>query len=178
MSDAIPETPAGASAASPWPRFFARQIDYLLFGMIFGVVHSMVLTDFLDLPWVLFSPLTTFAWIPPEAVLLALFGTTPGKWTFSLRVVRADGDKLLLGAALVRSVRVWIQGMALGIPPILLVTNWLGYKQLTSRGITSWDERTPSTTQQAPLSGSRMVTAIALVAACLALLSWGLQAGP
>ena len=58
------------------------------------------------------------------------------------------------------------------------VTNWLGYKQLTSRGITSWDERTPSTTQQAPLSGSHMVIGIALVAACLALLSWGIQAGP
>jgi hypothetical protein len=68
--------------------------------------------------------------------------------------------------------------MALGIPPILLVTNWLGYKQLTIRGITAWDERTPSTTQQAPLSGSRMVIGIALVATCLALISWGLQAGP
>ena len=166
------------SGASPWPRFLARQMDYLLFGMVFGIVHSMVLTDFLDLPWVLFSPLATFAWIPPEALLLVIFGTTPGKWIFSLRVARTDGDKLLLGAALVRSVRVWIQGMAFGIPLVLFVTNWLGYKQLTSRGITAWDERTPSTTQQAPLRGPRLVTGIALVAACLALISWALQAGP
>ena len=120
------------SAASPWPRFFARQIDYVLFGMVFGVVHSMILTDFLDLPWVLFSPLATFAWIPLETALLALVGTTPGKWIFSLRVAGTEGDTLSLGAALARSVRVWIHGMALGIPPVLLVTNWLGYKQLTT----------------------------------------------
>jgi uncharacterized RDD family membrane protein YckC len=165
------------SDAKPWPRFLARQVDYFLFGMIFGIVHSMILTDILDLPWMLFSPVATFAWIPPEALLLAIFGTTPGKWTFSLRVTREDGGKLLLGAALVRSVRVWIQGMALGIPLILLIANWLGYKQLTSRGVTAWDELTPSTTHQAPLSGPRMLIGLALVATCVALLSWGLQAG-
>jgi uncharacterized RDD family membrane protein YckC len=166
------------SAASPWPRFFARQIDYVLFGMVFGVVHSMILTDFLDLPWVLFSPLATFAWIPLEAILLALFGATPGKWIFSLRVAGTDGDTLSLGAALARSVRVWIHGMALGIPPVLLVTNWLGYKQLTSLGATTWDERTPCTTHQAPLVRARILIGVALLAGCLALVSYGLSSGP
>jgi uncharacterized RDD family membrane protein YckC len=186
MSDASPEAraggpaPAGAgpSGARPWPRFFARQIDYVLFGMVFGTVHAMVLTEFLDLPWLALSPLMTFAWIPPEAILLSLFGTTPGKWAFSLRVVRNDGDNLSLRDALVRSLRVWIQGMVLGLPVVLLIGNWVGYQQLTNLGITAWDEATPSATQQAPLVMARVLTGVAMIAVCLSLVAWSLGSAP
>jgi hypothetical protein len=166
------------AAASPWPRFFARQVDYVLFGMVFGVIHAIVVTDFLDLPWMLLSPLMTFAWIPLEAVLLSQLGTTPGKWAFSLRVLGPAGGTLSLRDALGRSVRVWVQGMALGLPVILLIANWLGYMQLTTHGSTTWDQRTPSATRQAPLIGARVLIGVALIAVCVTIISWGLGSGP
>ena len=166
------------SGGRPWPRFFARQIDYVLFGMVFGVIHSIVVTDFLDLPWPLLSPLMTFAWIPLEAVLLSQLGTTPGKWAFSLRVVGASGGTLSLQDAFGRSLRVWVQGMALGLPVILLIANWLGYMQLTTHGVTTWDQRTRSTMQQAPLIGARVLIGVALIAVSVTLIAWGLGSGP
>ena len=78
-------------------------------------------------------------WLPAEALLLSLFGTTPAKWLFGIRVAHPGGDLLNFSEALNRSFLVFIQGVGLGIPFVALFTQLFAYRLLTKTGTTLWD---------------------------------------
>jgi uncharacterized RDD family membrane protein YckC len=71
-----------------------------------------------------------------------LFGTTPAKWLFGIRVEHPGGSLLSLGKALKRSFLVFVQGVGLGIPFVALFTQLFAYRRLTKTGTTLWDTST------------------------------------
>ena len=100
--DRIP--PAGC----PWRRFFARNVDAGLYGLLWSMLSQWVFRINPDhfmsnLAWTLacgyVSWLLTFVF---EPVLLHYWGTTPGKWIFGLSVRDEDGSKLSIRTAYAR----------------------------------------------------------------------------
>ena len=81
-------------------------------------------------------------WLPAEALLLSLFGTTPAKWLFGIRVAHPGGNLLYFAAALNRSFLVFVQGVGFGIPFVALFTQLFAYRRLTKTGTTLWDTST------------------------------------
>lgn len=75
-------------------------------------------------------------WVPAEAVLISLFGTTPAKWLFGIRVAHPSGDLLPFSEALNRSFLVFVQGVGFGIPLVALFTQLFAYRRLTKTGTT------------------------------------------
>lgn len=155
-------------ATRPWPRFLARHLDYALFALVLGVLRSHVRWHALELPDAVLGLSIPLLWAPVEAICLSLGGTTPGKAVFGLRVLRGDGDKLSLAGALARSLRVWVQGMGLGLPGVNLLANGLGYRALRRRGVTPWDAGAPWRLEAARLAAWRVAAGVLLAAGCVA----------
>lgn len=123
----------------PWVRYWARSIDMLLFGFLSGIIIGAVSDSFMDINDVLFGVLITFGYVFVEPVMLAAWGTTPGKALFKVYLNRAEDSSITYQSALRRSFNVWLRGLGMGIPVVALVTQINAYKKLTSEGITSWD---------------------------------------
>jgi len=115
-------------------------IDFCLFGILAGVVLSIVYAPALDIPDALFGVLLVFAFVFVEAAMLAAWSTTPGKVLLKVRLRKNDGSRLSYGDALSRAFKVWFRGEGIGIPIVALFTQIHAYNRLTKQGITSWDE--------------------------------------
>ena len=145
----------------PWRRYFARMVDYstggllaifvvgFIFGLLFpdkveGLTKVTVFTKASNyLTIVIIADLVLMIiWMPIEAVLLSTAGNTFGKLLFGISVRTTSGQILSFSQALERSWGVLLKGMALGIPFVLLVTQYFAYKRLTETGTTLWDTGT------------------------------------
>lgn len=133
----------------PWRRLFARTVDictagfvlFLLLIFAFSATMPEQAAGFakaIENP-IIASVVLYLIWLPAEAVLLSLFGTTPAKWLFGIRVAHPSGDLLTFSEALNRSFLVFVQGVGLGIPFIALFTQLFAYRRLTKTGTTLWD---------------------------------------
>jgi hypothetical protein len=138
------EPPVVPPAAHAWSRWLARLLDLNLFFPVVLAANGVDLTNLRMTQVGELSPFlvpgTVLLWVPIEAVLLALLGTTAGKALFAIRVTSASGGRPPLGAALLRSIRVAVQGMGLGISFVMIATWALGYFRLTRSGAAAWDE--------------------------------------
>ena len=135
------EAPAPA-APHPWRRYFARSLDTLwylpLSGMALAVGFTVLLSEeeaelFFDIPGVVLGLILFALWLPIEALFICRMGATPGKWLFGIRVEAADGRLLRFGQAAERALRVWFQGLGLGIPLASLITSIYACSCLESR---------------------------------------------
>jgi uncharacterized RDD family membrane protein YckC len=133
-----PEKPT-AKNTHPWRRFFARNFDYLLFGLLFALILQFTYPAMLAIDNMAFGLLLIFIWIFVESFLLSAFGTTPGKWIFNISLQNPDGTKLAFSNALTRSFKVWFFGLAAGFPFITVVTQLVARHKLVKTGKTSWD---------------------------------------
>ena len=133
------------SQVQPWARFFARCLDYLTFDFVIIVIAIFTVIKLAAFPGTtpvelyVFAMVTSFLWIFVEALLLSIYGTTPGKYIFGIRVIGSRGRKLSYGAAFKRALLVWIKGVGLALPVVNIVTAVLGYRQLEKKHVTSWD---------------------------------------
>lgn len=95
----------------PWRRYWARMVDLEFYALVIGfAVRDFLLRDAL-------APLLTFsAMLLAEPLWLRLFGTTPGKAIFGIRVTDGEDGTLGYGAGLERTWMVLLEGMALNIP--------------------------------------------------------------
>ena len=124
-------------------RFMARMADYAVLLVVGGIVmgilgYARLMTPY-EMRILLFT--ITLAWIPIEAVLLSLVGTTPGRLLAATCVRDPKGRRLGFSDALRRSFTVWWMGMGAGLPffaPLATVLAWL---RLRRHGVTVWDER-------------------------------------
>ncbi len=122
----------------PWRRYVARWLDNLLWGtlVLFAVI---VLARVRPIPqgfWevvVSVGGLTLF--VPVEALLLHLFGTTPGKFILGIRLDSVQGTRLSFREALTRSARVFAAGCGCGIPYVSAIAMGLAYFKLTGRSL-------------------------------------------
>ncbi|QBG85416.1 RDD family protein [Xanthomonas oryzae] len=136
--------------AHPWRRYFARSFDTFALGLLMwfsiGIVVGTVsppLYSALVAPVsskvLLSGILTSLLLMPMLAIWIGLCGTTPGKWLFGVRVLRADGYALGFADALRREGRVFVFGMGLCVPLISMMTQLFALVKLINAGKTSWD---------------------------------------
>lgn len=159
----------------PWRRYFARLIDYGIFGFGLGVFATAVLPDFASYSetagsgfWLSISCLLALATVPIEALLISSKAcTTPGKWLLGIRVVAADGQPLPFNRSFARAFTIWFQGVAIGLPVLPLFTMFFSYRQLTRTGATAWDESTDAKVKHGAWSPEKVVLAVIVVAALM-----------
>ena len=159
---------AGWTRQSPEPvlRFLARILDGLVIGtplwMALDVIllplapqaHALLVVGRPDISSQLIaSMLSLVMLIPFSAVMIGLWGVTPGKLVFGVRVSRPDGRSIGVGAAFVREFRVWMIGEAFGIWFLNLGTWWLARSRLLNTGRTRWDQLGGHVVTHRPLGG-------------------------
>jgi len=161
----------------PWLRFWARTTDNLLFAYLVGFLLGIgseagisIFDSFFELPNLLIGLLILIPYVFVEPAMLSAWGTTPTRAMLRIRLRKATGDKMLsYSEALSRSFKVWVRGLALGIPLVSLVTMLTAYHRLNGSGITSWDKEGDLTVSHQELSVLRGILAFLIVVGLLAL---------
>lgn len=124
-----------------WPRLGARMIDYLIYELIlhcFSIACGVNLWKGVESSgWVVVGIVLPV--ILMEAAMVGSLGFTPGKWLLGLRVETLGGQRLSTGQAFVRSMRVWVLGMGMFLPLMMIIgccmSLWFGKK----KGGMLWD---------------------------------------
>jgi len=126
------------SQVRPWIRYFARILDYLLLGILLKFIGLDNLMPKTDIYLLLVPIILSSIWIIPEAGLLSIFGTTPGKWILGISINDVFQLKPKFISALRRCLSVWCNGMGMGVPFIAPITMAVAYFSL-KKGRTIWD---------------------------------------
>ncbi len=147
-------------SAHPWRRYFARMFDTIANGClaIAGLSFALALLSqrasdsFMALLEIkaVSAILITLAAIPLNALLIGLTGGTLGKWLSGVCVLGVDKRPIGFKAALVREFLVWIRGLGLGIPIVILIMCIISFRALNKTGTTSWDSEIGSSLVHRP----------------------------
>lgn len=97
----------------PWRRFLARTVDICSAGLVLFLIllfafsatmpkQAAGFAKAIENP-IIASVVLYLIWLPAEALLLSLFGTTPAKWLFGIRVEHPGGNLLSFSEAVSRS---------------------------------------------------------------------------
>jgi hypothetical protein len=163
--------------AHPWRRWFARITDVSLAALVIGLVVGIAdpTSPLFETSGVVWNLLALLVWVPVDGLLLATFGSTPGKRLLgmSVRTEAGDGGRLDLGQALNRSFRVWFFGLGAGIPIVSLITMVVAHERLKKNGTTSWDRDVGAVVLHRPVTVEAMVLLALLWIGLLALIGWG-----
>jgi len=149
--------------ANPWIRFFGRFFDYTLFFLLLWGLRQFLHGHFPFGKYESFIPFEFFVWIPIEALLLRLFGNTPGKWLVGTRLNWAGKKKPDYITALKRSFSVWFRGLGMMIPFINLLCMLVAYHKLKAFQITSWDRDDRILVTHRPVARFRVVLAAIVI---------------
>lgn len=165
----------------PWRRLFARTVDictagFVLFMLLIFAFSATMPEQAAGFAKAIENPIIAsvvlyLIWLPAEALLLSLFGTTPAKWLFGIRVAHPGGNLLSFAAALNRSFLVFVQGVGFGIPFVALFTQLFAYRRLTKTGTTLWDTSTTAVVLHKKWGVFRALACTAAVFAVLILMS-------
>ncbi len=158
-----------AEQVRPWVRYFARQLDFALALAIYLSVVPHLAPGFVSIASPFFALPPVAIWVLLESVFIASAGTTPGKWILRIEIRGRDGAYPSFQASLQRAVSVWIRGLAMGLPILILFTQILGYRELTQQGITPWDRAGQLEVRHGHLDGARITLAVSVF---LALALW------
>lgn len=159
-------------------RWCARLFDICSIGLVALATLLLMLDRFdggvaksvaeqLSVPIVV-VPAAMLAWIPFEAIAITLFGTTPGKALWGIRLARIGDSNLGPISSLQRSFSVVIRGMFLGIPPLTVLSQGWAMVTLINQGDTSWDRSSGSIVEYASLGGRRIVIGLVLLVSAIA----------
>lgn len=158
----------------PLRRAGARLVDVIIYTLGVAAILTLLVPDLLPRTPVearQMNPLWNLAYLPVitliEGVVLHLFGTTPGKALFSMRITTAEGGRLSLVQSFSRAVRVWVVGLGLGLPILSLLAPIFSYFRLTARGRTWWDESLDLRVESGPIS---LLSAMAIAGVLLLVL--------
>lgn len=169
----------------PWRRYIAKVVDIATSGLatFFVVVFVIAMIShplasrvvhLAQVPLVS-GLLLTLVWIPIEVMCLSVFGTTPARWVFGIRVRRVDGGLPSANQAFRRTLWLVAQGMGLSLPILGLICPALSYRLLTEEGHTPWDEGQGLVVTHAVWGPGRAFVATAvtiLVCVMQGMLSW------
>lgn len=155
-------------AAGLWSRFWARNFDLMIFGVVVRLALAPVFPDIFWATSFWGGLIEAILWLPLalvlDALVMASFGTTPGKALWGLSVRSATGARLSLPAIVKRNFGFWLYGFGAGIPLLGIVTlalnYWQGRKGLPAR----WDRGAGHQVRQKPIGWLRRIAAfLALV---------------
>ncbi|HWS79229.1 MAG TPA: RDD family protein [Thermomonas sp.] len=176
---------AAVSEPRPWPRYFARVIDSVLFGAVAMFVLALTLAFTTEkgaerlvgategVGGLLVSNMLMYLLaLLPIGCLLAL-AQTPGKWLFGIRVRNRDGSRMRLWKALKREAWVLVRGVGLGFPVVTLFTHIASYTDLKEEGLTAWDRSLGCSVQHAPATWLWWIRATLGGLLVLAVTVWG-----
>lgn len=171
-----PWYPAGVFGehVRPWSRFWARLIDLNITAFVLGLVTALVAPQMLDASTHVVGIFVTLIHVVLEAVLLAVIGTTPGKWLLGVRLTGSEGQALTFADALGRAFHVWWRGMGAGIPYVTVITTVSAKKRLERTGTTPWDQRRNCRVSTQPVGTVRKVMAVLLVLGFVAVTVMGM----
>lgn len=128
----------------PWRRFLARSFDISIYNILWSVFLAFVFHVNVAArsgPENLLDTLIVFIMMLfLEPLWLRLFGTTPGKLIFGLRIENPDGGHLFYDEGLDRTLRVIGTGMGYNIPIYSLICLWKSYGRCIENEIQPWDE--------------------------------------
>lgn len=124
-----------------WPRLGARVIDFMIYGTILDLLSVALgvnlMGDADSSGWYVIGIILPV--IIMEAAMVGSIGYTPGKWILGMRVETVLGQKLSILQAFVRSTRVWVLGVGMFVPPMMIIgcsmSLWFGKK----KGRMLWD---------------------------------------
>jgi uncharacterized RDD family membrane protein YckC len=173
----------------PWDRFWARCIDLLLhlfisFLMYFllgvGSCMEKLVQQTSDINFVKYIHIINFiiiwsivsaVFLFYESFFLSIFGATPGKALFRIKVTGSDGSKLSFGAALVRAIYVYWFGhyFYLFTPDAYTIGYWFSSRYYKKTGTFRWNKASGSTVNQEALATLRRKLLILLAVFCLML---------
>ena len=137
----IPPSPAGACR-----RWAARFVDMFCGGFIVmpvlmkGIEYFGADGTFSKLNDVIGGVISIPLLLLLEMVVFELFGTTFGKWAFSIRVRDSIGHPISSWIYFKRLVRLWASGLGLGLPIVSLIALWVQYRKVRSGFNTTYDE--------------------------------------
>lgn len=156
-----PEAVAGEQVR-PWVRYAARTLDLWLFALVFGFVLGVFAPSVLAYGDVVLGLPVMFVYLFVEPMLLATWGTTPGKALLRVRLREANGEKLVYIEALNRCFAVWFRGLGMGLPIVSLITQIVAYRNLVQNGETTWDADGELVVSHEPVGAVRTMIAILL----------------
>jgi uncharacterized RDD family membrane protein YckC len=172
-----PAVPAQAvTAAELMRRFWARWFDLHLFGLCWWGGMSLAGHDLVALSkgtWILIWQM--LPWFAIEAVLIHVWGTTPGKALLGVRVAQADGKPPSTGASMWRSFRVWTMGLGLGIPFVVIFCQGLSFWISRRIGRPLWDTAGDHRVRVSWISPLRIAVFVCLFLVLIGLRSWVLM---
>ena len=131
---------------SPWSRYFARALDLTVMGAIAGLIvgyasafwaptfYYQLLNLHPQAQAILLLPIALVI----NGLVAAIFGTTMGKKVMGLRFIYLNG-RLGLAGHVLRELKVWVQGLALGIPIAWIFTGLAQYRRITAGEPASYD---------------------------------------
>lgn len=161
----------------PWIRYWARMFDILLFALLAGIPVAWLFQDFLDPQHDQFIGIfLVFAWVFVEAGLLSVFGTTPGKALFKIRLIKTSEREFRYADGISRSIKVWWRGLGIGFPIITIITMVIAYQNLNKFGRTSWDIDEGIIVEHGEIGPIRTLFSIVFFGAFLLLIFAGLAA--
>ena len=127
-------------ADCPWRRFFARSCDLSLYNLVWYVLAYFLFHWNISKLTYLSTIVSCVLMVLIEPLFMRLFGTTPGKAVFGIRVLNPDGSRLTFTQGLVRTWSVLTKGYGLNIPIYSLYRHYKSYKLCKESGEMSWDE--------------------------------------
>lgn len=126
----------------PWRRSLARMFDIFMYNILWSAFLAFAFHVNLAVRSVnlLDSFIAIAMMLVLEPLWLRLFGTTPGKAIFGLRIETHDGRRLSYGEGLERTWGVIGAGMGYNIPIYNLIRLWKSYKLCSENETQPWDE--------------------------------------
>lgn len=136
--DSIPKVTA------PWRRFFARMIDMTIYMTLWDAFLSLFFhINIMEtgLPGMVMDIIASAVLLLlAEPVMLALSGTTPGKFLFGLRVSAESGARLTWKEAWRRTWIVWRKGYGYYIPVYQIIREYRSYRSCKKGELLEWEE--------------------------------------
>jgi len=169
-----------ATNVRPFVRFWARMFDYTLVSMIVFWLSDIEIpqpidgepvSDFfaryvaeMQTPEALVLFRTQFfamiGWHFLEGILLHVFGTTPGKALFGVKVRQLDGSRLQPLKSVGRSFYIYLLGVGFYQVPFILIGMVFSFFRLMSTGDCLWDQHLGTKVEYEKLGGIRTAMAI------------------
>src|SRR5690606_19682936 len=131
----------------PWSRYFARALDLTItsyfaglgvgYALAYGApsLYLLLVSQQAQVQNIILLPIALIL----NGIVTGIFGTTIGKSVMALRFTYLNGRLGLIGQ-IVRELKVWVQGLAFGIPIVSIFTGVSQYRRLTAGQAASYDE--------------------------------------
>ena len=141
---AVPREDSYHKVTAPWRRFFARHFDLFLYTTLWSLLGILLLglspSSETGSSWFGAGGLVSVVMmVLLEPLLLATWGTTPGKWLLGLRVRNNTGQKLSYGEGSYRTLQALWYGAGMFIPIFELFRGYKYYYDCTEGKTLPWE---------------------------------------